>query len=456
MAWLDGHINFETKSVGDAPGQGSSARQSARRMQQPSLERMRLLAAYLGTPQADLDIVHVTGTNGKGSVVRMVAALIESYGLSVGTYTSPHLERLNERMTAFGEAITDADLADLITVVAIAEEALIDAGGPLGEACSFFELATAGAFRWLGDEAVEAAVIEVGLGGLWDATNVADGRVAVLTNVDLDHTEILGSTRGEILFDKLGIVKPGSTAVLGIGPEDALHDNARAWATERGAAEVLTVGTDFACTANRTAVGGRVLALRTPGAAYDGLYLPLHGAHQGENAARALAAAEAFIGAPLPEDVVSAGFALVRHPGRMEVVGRNPLTVLDGAHNVAGAKAAARTLREDFMVSGELVLVMGLLDGRDAGEMLDALNAHRPDTGALPTKCVVAVAPPSGRAQHPGRLVAAAAERNLVTEMAVSVEQALEIAKAMTDPNDLLLVTGSLYLVGAARTLLRR
>ena len=196
-----------------------------------------------------------------------------------------------------------------------------------------FELLTAAALAWFADEAVDMAVVEVGLGGRWDCTNVVEADVAVLTNVSFDHTEVLGPTLEDIARDKSGIFKPGSRVVIG-ETDPTLVASARPAAAEAGAAETWVRGRDFACTANRMAVGGRLLDIRTPGASYGELLLPLHGAHQGENASCALAAVEAFFGSPLADDVVEAGLAEVSVPGRLEVVGRHPLVVVDGAHNV--------------------------------------------------------------------------------------------------------------------------
>src|SRR5436309_8144948 len=306
LAYLDDHVNLETAT--EAPA-------AARR-----LESVRRLVEVMGDPQRTYPVVHLTGTNGKGSTARILTALFVAKGLSVGTYTSPHLERFNERIAWNGEPISDAAFVGIIDAVASIERVM-------DEAPTVFEILTAAAFRWFADVAVDVGVIEVGLGGRWDATNVADGQVAVVTNVSLDHAETIGPTLVDIATEKAGIVKPDSTLVLG-ETEPALADIFRA----AGAAEVWERDVDFGCEANRLAHGGRLVDLRTPGARYDDVYLPLHGAHQGDNAAVALAAAEAFFGAPLDPEVVQGAFAGVRVPGRLEVVGRQPLVVLDGAH----------------------------------------------------------------------------------------------------------------------------
>ncbi len=264
---------------------------------------MRELCAVLGDPQHQQPTVHVTGTNGKGSVARLVTALLGAHDLTVGTYTSPHLERINERISRNGQPISDAGLADVLTDLARIE-------GLLEHRPSYFELLTAAAFRWFSDEAVAAAVVEVGLLGRWDATNVVDGQVAVLTNIGHDHTDGRGDWRRRVAEEKAGIVKPGSTFVLG-ETDPALDDIFAA----TPATELWRRDTEFSCTENRLAVGGRLLDLRTPGGSYDDVFLALHGAHQGENAAIALAATEAFFGRPLEADLVAEAFGSVTQPG---------------------------------------------------------------------------------------------------------------------------------------------
>src|SRR5438477_4323656 len=265
LAYLDDHVNLETDA---------SARAAAKR-----LDRVGRLVELMGEPQRAYPVVHLTGTNGKGSTARMLTALLVAKGLSVGTYTSPHLEHINERIAWNGEPISDAAFVEIIEAVASVEKVVEDAP-------THFEIVTAAAFRWFADIAVDAAVVEVGLGGRWDATNVADGDVAVATNVSLDHVEYLGDSLVGIANEKAGIVKPSSTLVLGeTTPELAAPFRAA------GAATVWERERDFACTSNRLAHGGRLLDLRTPGERYDGLYLGLHGAHQGDNAVLALTAA---------------------------------------------------------------------------------------------------------------------------------------------------------------------
>lgn len=442
LEWLDGHVNLE-------------AIVSGRASRRPTMERIRALTTAMGDPQSSCPAIHVTGTNGKGSTVRMASALLVANGLTVGTYTSPHLERLNERISRNLEPIPDDALAEMLEALRDLEPFVASgvAGGPgaaggarLGPP-TWFELMTAAAFRWFADSAVDAAVLEVGLGGRHDATNVADAAVAAVTNVDLDHTELLGPTRELIAAEKAGIVKAGAVLVCGeTAPE--LEAVFRREAEEVGAAEVWLRDRDFGCVANHLAHGGRLLELRTPGGSYEEVFLPLPGAHQGDNAAVALAAAEAFFGAPLAGEVVEAGLAAVRVPGRMEVLGRRPLLVLDGAHNPAGARVAGETLREDFAGARRVILVVGCLAGRDPAELLRALGEPR-------TAHLVGCPAPSARTLPPEAVAGAAAGLGIPATAAASVGEAIEEAAALAAEDDLVLVTGSLYVVGAARSLLR-
>lgn len=420
-AWLDDHVDLE-RGAGDPPPP-------------PTLDRMRAVTELLGSPQVEYPSVHVTGTNGKTSTARMISSLLNGLDVSTGTYTSPHLERLNERISHNGEPISDHDLADTLSRVALVEEFV-------EERPTFFEIITAGALSWFADVAVESAVVEVGLGGTWDATNVVDGTVAVVTNISVDHVEYLGSSREGIADDKAGIIAPGSTLVLGETDPDLVGRF-----LDRGAARVLRRGVDFGVTSNSLAHGGRLLSLSTPEDAYTDILLPLHGAHQADNAALALAATEAFTGAPLPADVVENAFAATSAPGRLEVVGHQPLVVLDGAHNVAGARAMLAAISEEF-APGPRTLLVGLLREKDAREMLDALDAGSAEQ-------IVCARPPSPRAMEPSELADAALSLGVDADRMAVVDaprEALEVARGATVPGGQLLVTGSLYLVGAVRS----
>ncbi len=429
LAWLDRHVNLEAIESGRAGKLGL-----------PSLERITALVTALGDPETAYPIVHVTGTNGKGSTSRMAAAILRACGLSVGTYSSPHLERINERLEFNGVEISDDSFVRVLGTLAELERFL-------GLRATWFELVTAAAYAWFAEMAVDAAVVEVGLGGRYDATNVGCADVAVVTNVELDHTDILGTTRTAIAEEKAGILKDGSLLVLG-EQEPAVAAVFEAEAERVGARAIWRRGIEFGCDSNQLAVGGRLIDLWTPLGRFSGVHLPLHGAHQADNAACALAAAQSFLGTVLDEDLVAEAFAGVTVPGRLEVVGRHPLVVLDGAHNPAGAATIGQALTEDFAAARRVIVVMGCLRGRDPGELLAAIGPDRIDT-------VVACRPPSPRAQEPESVVTAAVALGLVAEESGTTSEAVARALELADWEDLVLVTGSLYVVGAARTALR-
>ena len=424
-SWLDAHVNLE--STGLPPG-------ADRRATAPTLARIEALVRLLGSPQESYPVIHLTGTNGKTSVARMTSALLVASGLSVGTYTSPHLEEINERIVWNGEPVDDSTLAQLLSRIADVEAHLPDRP-------SYFEILTAAALAWFSDVAVDVAVIEVGVGGTWDATNVVDGHVAVVTNVSVDHVEYLGPTREGIAADKAGIVKPGATLVLG-ETDPAVAE----LFLDRGAARVLRRTADFGVSGNRPAHAGRVADLFTPDARYAAVYLPLHGAYQADNAAAALAAADSFLERPLPEDVVTEAFAGVRSPGRLEVLGHQPLVLLDGAHNVAGAEALRAALAEEFPETPR-TLVIGLLREKEPHEMLAALGGEH-------AARLLCCRPPSPRALDPAGVAAAAVELGVDPariETFDSVDAAVARAREVTAEDAQIVVTGSLYTVGAAR-----
>jgi dihydrofolate synthase/folylpolyglutamate synthase len=414
-------VNFET-----APSRRSH----------PTLDRIRAVCALLGDPQSAYPVVHLTGTNGKGSSARMISALLAAHGLSVGTYTSPHLERINERMVWNGEPIDDGTLAEAL----LAFEAIED---HMDVRLTHFEVLTAAALRWFADVAVDVAVLEVGLGGRWDATNVADGAVAVVTNVGLDHAEVIGPTRADIAAEKAGIVKHGATLVLG-EPDPALYQVFEA----RNADTIWARDRDFGWARNVVAVGGRLVDLFTPSGLIPDVFVPLHGPHQGDNAACSLAAAEAFFGRRLDTRTVSDAFAMVEVPGRFEVVRRRPFVVLDGAHNPEGARAARATLDDDFAGRSPDILVVGFTGNRDPVAMLGALEASR-------SRLVIACKPPSPRGLDPEAVAAAAASLGVRAEVVPNAASAAARALEQADEDEFVLVTGSLHVVGEARAALR-
>jgi dihydrofolate synthase/folylpolyglutamate synthase len=403
------------------------------RITSPTLDRISRLLSSMGDPQHTYPVIHVTGTNGKGSVVQMISRLLIAHGLTVGTYTSPHLQRVNERMACNGEPISDADFADVIGAVADLEVVA-------GVEPSYFETVTAATFRWFSDLAVDVAVVEVGVLGRWDATNVVDAKVAVVTNIALDHTEFAGPLKSDIAREKAGIIKPHSAVVIGeTDPElVAVFEEERSLAT-------FVRGDGFDCIENNLALGGRVVDLRTPTTVYPEVFVPLHGRHQGDNAAVALMAVEAFFAAPPSDEIVREAFAEVTVPGRFEVVGHLPLVIVDGAHNPAGADACAQVFFDDFHPEGRRVLVVGCLRSRDPVAMLAGLRADEFDV----VHCCTA---PTPRGLPVAELAAAARSLGCddVTESPSPIA-ACDRALLEATVDDAIVVTGSLYVVGEAR-----
>jgi dihydrofolate synthase/folylpolyglutamate synthase len=422
LAYLDAHATYEKTG----------------RIEDPSLDRMARLVGVMGDPQLTYPTIHVTGTNGKGSTSQMITRLLMAHGLTVGTYTSPHLEQINERIARNGVPISDEEFGEQIGAVAELE---IVAGIRPG----YFEAVTAAAFRWFSDEAVDVAVVEVGLLGRWDATNVVEAQVAVITNIGMDHTEFAGPTVEHIAREKAGIIKPHSAVVIG-ETEPAL---VRIF-TDAGGATAFVRGDDFDVLENQLALGGRQVDLRTPTTVYTDVFVPLHGRHQADNAVVALTAVEAFFASPIPDDVLREGFADVTMPGRFEVLGHQPLVIIDGAHNPPGADASSAVFLEDFDPAGHRYLVVGCLRGRDPTEMLSALRADDFDF-------VLTCTAPSPRGM-PASALTAAAKALGCDEVIESetVEQACDRAVRLAGPDDAIFVTGSLYVVGAARPFLKK
>ena len=408
------------------------------RVESPSLDNINTFMDLMGQPHLSYPVIHITGTNGKGSTTQIITQLLIAHGLQVGTYTSPHLETLTERISRNNEPISEQDFADC--VAAIADIEVIGGVRP-----SYFEVMTAAAFRFFADTAVDVAVIEVGMLGRWDATNVVNSSVAVITNIALDHQEFAGPRLEDIAFEKVGISKPGSVLVVG----DTNEELREIWNAAESTA-VLLRGNDFEISENELAVGGRMIDVRTERAVYKELPLPLHGQHQGDNASIALTAVEEFFGNVLDIEVVREGFAAVRMPGRFEVLGRAPLVVIDGAHNPAGADVCAQVFFDDFSPEGKRILVVGALKGRDPQMLLSALRADEFDA-------VICCTAPTPRGIGANELASTAkqmgCEQVVVCE---TVEAACDKALNIAREEDAVLVAGSLYVVGSARTFLRR
>ena len=425
---------------------------------EPSLDRITTLVDALGNPQRTYPVVHITGTNGKTSVARMVDAILTEVGLRTGRYTSPHLQRATERINLDNRPITAEGYVAAYNEVAPFVE-LVDAKRAAGEpALSKFEVLTAMAFAAFADAPVEAAVVEVGLGGRWDATNVADGTVAVITPIGLDHAEYLGNDVLGIAREKAGIIKPGSVAVLATQDREVATVLVER-AVEVGA-QVAREGAEFGVREREIAVGGQRLELQGLSGTYDDIFLPLHGEHQASNAVIALAAAEALIGAgpsqPLDADAVRAAFASVRTPGRLERMRNEPGTptvLIDAAHNPHGAGALAASLTSEFRFT-RLVGVVGVMRDKDARGLLTELEPalHQ----------VVVTAADTPRAMNPDELAAIAveifgAERvSVEPDLAQAIEQGVELAEEGGDSGVGVVVTGSVVTAGQARAIFGR
>jgi dihydrofolate synthase/folylpolyglutamate synthase len=366
----------------------------------------------------------------------MITRLLMAAGLQVGTYTSPHLQRINERIARDGEPISDDDFAEQIAAVA-------DLEALAGVRPTYFEAVTAAALRWFADTAVDVAVIEVGMLGRWDATNIVDAQVAVVTNIGMDHNEFAGPTLADIAREKAGIIKPRSAAVIGETDPEIV-----AVLAGEAAAARLVRGVDFETAGNQLALGGRLVDIRTPTTIYPEVFVPLHGAYQGDNASIALTAVEAFFAAPLAADVVAEGFAGVVVPGRFEVLKHQPLVIVDGAHNPAGADTCAQVFFDDFDPVGRRVLVVGTL--REPTAMLEALRADEFDV-------VVACTAPSPRAADAAAVAKAAVSLGCDEVLAFdTVTAGCAEALRIADGDDAIVAAGSLYVAGEARTAFHR
>ena len=407
----------------------------------PGLSRMVELLEMMGHPESGYPIVHVAGTNGKTSTARLITVILAAHGLNTGTFTSPHLERIEERIGVNGRTSAPEEFAQAVTDVAGFADLFEK---KTGESPSYFELTAAMAFAWFAENSVDAAVVEVGLGGRLDATNAADGEVAVVTGIDFDHTEVLGTTIEQIASEKLGIVKAGAMLVTGSMPEAALRI-ARATATDLGVTH-YEFDKDFRIEGSDRGVGGWLVSINGTRSDYEDVFLPLRGRHQIANLAVAVAASEALLGGPLDEDDLRSGAAAVISPGRLEVVASSPLVLIDGAHNPQGMRALAGSLSEEF-AHQTWVLVMSAMKDKDLMQMTSPLK------GAV--RMAVATETGSDRSQSAGHLAETlAATLEVPAESVPDPGAALARARELAGPEGAVLVTGSLYLVGAVRSLL--
>ncbi|MEV3930350.1 MULTISPECIES: folylpolyglutamate synthase/dihydrofolate synthase family protein [unclassified Streptomyces] len=422
---------------------------------EPSVTRIAALMDVLGEPQRAYPSIHITGTNGKTSTARMVEALLNAFELRTGRYTSPHVQSITERISLDGAPIeaerfieTYNDVKPYVEMVDAQQEYRL----------SFFEVLTGMAYAAFADAPVDVAVVEVGMGGTWDATNVIDASVAVVTPISLDHTDRLGSTPAEIATEKAGIVKQDATVILAQQPVDAAQVMLKK-AVEVDAT-VAREGMEFGIVSREIAVGGQLLTLRGLGGEYDNIFLPLYGAHQAHNAVVALAAVEAFFGIgaeqarSLDVEVVRKAFLSVLSPGRLEVVRSSPTVVLDAAHNPAGALAASEGVSEAFSFS-RLIGVVGASDGKDVRGLLEAFEPIFAE--------IVVTQNSSARSMDADALAAVAVEvfGNDRVQVEPRLDDALEAAITLAEEEAEyagagVLVTGSVITVGEARLLLGR
>lgn len=413
----------------------------------PRLAPTRRVVELLGDPQRSYPIIHITGTNGKTSTSRIIESILRAYGLRTGLMTSPHLVRVNERIVIDGAPISNeafvANWRDIEPYLGMVDAELAAAGEG---ALTFFEVLTALAFASFADAPVDVAVIEVGMGGEWDSTNVGDGQVAVFTPISLDHTERLGRTIREIAKTKSGIIKPLASVITALQTPEALEELTRA--TELTESRMATQGTEFRLDSNTVAVGGQVITVTGRAGSYPDLFLPLFGDHQAQNAAVAIAAVETFLGdgtQMLVGDLLAEGLATATSPGRMQIVGTEPTVLVDAAHNPDGAASATAAIR-GFFTFDEVCVVLGVLDEKDASGIISALTPIA--TRVHVTRSM------SPRAIDPDTLA------DIVEQVAPdrAVLRFDEAAEAMSAARDwaqdrsgrAVLVTGSITLVGEA------
>lgn len=405
------------------------------------LGRMQKLAGLLGDPQAGIRSVHVAGTKGKGSTAAFIASILTSAGLRTGLYTSPHLVSFRERIRLDGTLIGEDALARFATKV----RDLLP--GMEGDQPTFFEVYTALAFLYFQEEKADCAVYETGLGGRLDATNIIDPLVSVITPISYDHMDILGRTLGAIAGEKAGIIKEGGVCVVAPQEGEAL-EVIEAACKERNARCIL-LGRDVRFKEVVGGESGEVFSVSSPGGEYPNLETGLLGSHQVVNAATAIAAVEALRpgGIIVPPDAIREGVKRARWPGRLEIAGHDPLLVLDGAQNRASAAALAAAVQKIFDYR-RLVLVLGISKDKDIAGILDELIPLA-DTVVLTRSNV------PGRALEPLRLAEAVRQKGHAAPIVTTaVAEALRRSRTLASPDDLILVTGSLFVVGEAKAAL--
>lgn len=409
---------------------------------EPGLDRMHALLDLMGRPEEGYPIVHIAGTNGKTSTARLATLILVAHGLTTGTVTSPHLQKIEERLAVNGRSSTSEEFALAVSDVAAFADLRENAGE---QPNSYFELATAAAFAYFADQAVNAAVIEVGLGGRLDATNVVDAEVCVVTSIGKDHTEFLGEDLAGIAAEKLAIAGPASILVTGPLPDvamDQAHKTARTLGIQH-----RTYGDHYDIESYERGVGGWLTTIKGAEDTYEDLFLPLHGRFQLTNLAMAIAACEALVGRKLEHDAVNDALAVATAPGRMEPLGSSPFVMVDGAHNADGVDTLVQSLEEEYPTT-KWQLLVGVMGEKNVELMLQHLA---PIVAGVVTTAVdhPRAMTPEGLAQY-----AAAHIPDVAVVPSENVEYGLDMARAEAGSDGAVLVTGSLYLAGEVRNLL--
>jgi dihydrofolate synthase/folylpolyglutamate synthase len=412
---------------------------------QPRVERTRRVLELLDDPQRTYRVVHVTGTNGKTSTSRIIESLVRAHGLRTGLFTSPHLERFTERVMIDGEPIADGAIADAWDEIAPIVD-LVDAELAASDEAplTFFELLTVLAFVAFADAPVDVAVVEVGMGGAWDSTNTADGDVAVFAPIDIDHADRLGETIAEIAAVKAGIIKPSAAVVS--AQQDAAAASVLSDAARRASATLATEGEQFGLLDQKLAVGGQLITVRGLAGTYPELYLPLYGAHQGHNAALAIAAVESLIGGAsqaLADDVLADGLGNATSPGRLQLVGVAPTVLVDSAHNPHGARALVTALGDSFDFD-DWGLVLGAFGDKDVAGIVGTL--------APAAAHVFATAPESERAEDPDAIADLVDQIGTPVTVHRDLAEAADAARAWAAASDrrAVIIAGSVVLAGEA------
>jgi dihydrofolate synthase / folylpolyglutamate synthase len=413
------------------------ARQPTRMV--PDLDRMRALSELLDHPQRTYPSIHITGTNGKTSTAIVATEMLRALGLGVGTYTSPHLHSVRERIAYDGAPIGEDEFAEAFAYL----EPFLTQVDARGERVTYFETLTMLAQAWFAERSVDAAVIEVGMGGEWDATNLVDSRVAVITEVAVDHPE-LGATPVEIAREKVGIIKEGAVVVTGETEPAVLEVIAEK--TRQIGAELRVEGSRFALEDRRLAVGGQVIDLRIGDRRYEEVFVPVYGERLATDAVLGVAAVSAFIGdREIDDAVLRAALGNVKTPGRLEVLKRRPLVIVDGAHNPDAADALRAAVEESFRWE-RLVLVLGILSDKDIAGVTRIL--------APMADVVIATRPTSTRAAGADLVAKEAEALGFEANTTNTVEGAVALALEQAGDEDCVLIAGSFYTVAEARNVL--